>query len=298
MKLTSAFFWICIYLCAGFIPELKAAGSSEKTVFEQADSLYKKGKYFEAGIAYERIYFFSDDAKIRIKANLGRAASLKQQGRYRAARNDLQRSAHLSNYADYHYEVLYQIAFCEYMADNYSAALSILKQLKHYYPDRYESGEVLLLHSLTAIMSEDWQLAQETSRHLIELQPFSSVIKDSLNSHLLIMFSEDMLPEKKSEKKASTLAAIIPGSGHIYAGYPVKGLMNFSSQVLSLGLAGFMAWNQLYLSGFITGLGMFQSFYFGGIKQATFLAHQRNLIHMADYKDELKAFVFAVFEMP
>lgn len=297
MKLTNVFFWICMSLCAGFTLELKAEPTG-KSDFELADSLYNTGSFFEAGIAYERIYFFSIDAKARIKANLGRAASLKQQGRFVAARNDLQRSAHIRDYPDYHFEVLYQMAFCDYMAGNYSTALSLLKQLKHYYPVRSETEETLLLHSLTAVMLEDWQLAKETTRHLVELQSFNPVVKDSLNSRALLLYSEEVFPVIKSEKRASTLAAIIPGSGHVYAGYPVKGMINFSSQVLSLGLAGFMAWNQLYVSGFVTGLGMFQSFYFGGIRQATFLTHQRNLISMAEYKDELKEFVMAVCEMP
>ncbi len=296
MKLTSAFFWICIYLCAGFIPELQAV-SSEKSVFERADSLYEAGNYFEAGIAYERVYFFSVDAETRIKANLGRARALKQEGKYLTARNDLQRSAHLRNYPDYHLEVLYQMAFCDYMAGNYNAALSMLKQLRHYYPGQSETEDVMLLHSLAAIMLEDWQMAKENTLHLIEVKSFASVPGDSLVKQTLFLFSEEAFPAVKSEKKASTLAAVLPGAGHIYAGYPGKGVINLSSQLLSLGLAGLMAWNQLYISGFVTGLGMFQSFYFGGIRQAVFLTHQRNLTNMAGYKEKLKDFVITIYEI-
>lgn len=296
MKLTSASFWICIYLCAGFIPELQAL-SSDESELERADSLYKAGNFFEAGIAYERVYYFSVDAETRIKANLARARSLKQEGRFLAARNDLQRSAHLRSYPDYHLEVLYQIAFCDYMAGNYNAALSMLKQLRHYYPDRSETEDVMLLYSLASIMFEDWKMAKETTQHLIKVKSLDTALSDSLDKQILFRFSEEAFPVLKSEKKASTLAAVIPGSGHIYAGYPAKGLINISSQLLSLGLAGLMAWNQLYISGFVTGLGMFQSFYFGGIRQAVFLTHQRNLINMGSYKETLKDFVITIYEI-
>jgi TM2 domain-containing membrane protein YozV len=98
----------------------------------------------------------------------------------------------------------------------------------------------------------------------------------------------------KSAKKALNLSTFIPGAGQVYAGYPGKGLINASSQLLSLGVTGIMVYHNLYISGFIIGLGMFQSFYFGGIKQAAYLANQFNLEETLYYKTLLKDFILEI----
>lgn len=295
MKSISVYCLICIFHCVSFFPEAKAQ-AAEDSLFQQADSLFSRGNYFEAGIGYERIFFFSSDAEKKVLANLARAEALKQSGDFARAKNDLQRSAHVRNYPDLHFQVLYQIALCDYMLGNYNATLSSLMQTSRFYPNQSKDGEVLLLYALAAIMNEDWELASQRSLVLIESKEHSINEKEYMQQ-VGVLFAEDNIPRLKSEDKASTLSAIIPGSGHLYAGYAGKGIINASSQLLSLGVAGFMIYHKLYVSGFVMGLGMFQSFYFGGIKQASFLANQRNLIRMAHYKEELKDFVISVYEL-
>ncbi len=251
-------------------------------------------KYFEAAVSFERIYFTSEDTQTKIIANLKRAEALKQMGAFTKARNDLQRSVHVNIHADLHQKVLYEMAFCDYMAGNFTSSLAFLSQIEHYYPVFRESIEVERLFALTNVMLGNWEKSREHTVVLIEKSLSSQMIKDSLVTETANLFCNCKWPIEKSEKRAGMLSTFLPGSGQVYAGYPGKGILNAGSQLLALSFAGVMMWQGLYITGFTVGLGLFQSFYFGGIRQANFLTHQSNLGDFADYKEKLSLFIFSI----
>ncbi|MFN2394938.1 MAG: tol-pal system YbgF family protein [Bacteroidales bacterium] len=293
MKLINVFYLICIFLCGSF--SLNAGISFEEdSLLLKAQELYEQGDYFEAGIAFERAYFFSSESKIRLEANLGRSRALKQNGEFLKARNDLQRSLHLRQFPGLHFSILYELAFCEYMAGNYSNSAGVLTQIKHYYPEEYDQNRVLRLDALTNVMSENFIEAQEKTLELITRIDTDTRITDSLIVRTMQLFCECAQPWERSVRTASRLSTFIPGAGQVYAGYPGKGLLNAGSQLVSLGLAAYMGYNNLFVSGFVIGLGMFQSFYFGGIRQAGYLAEQKNLEEMGAYKELLKDFIIGL----
>ena len=289
----NVFYWICIFLCANY-SLTNVTSASELTIFEDADKLLEEGKYFEAAVSFERIYFTSEDSQSKIIANLKRTEALKQLGEYSKARNDLQRSVHVNTYADLHQEVLYQMAFCDYMDGNYVSSRVFLLQIEHYYPVLRESNEVERLLALVNVMLGQWEQASLHTLSLIEKSLSSQLLKDSLSEETDNLFCSCNWPVEKSEKKAGMLSTFLPGTGHVYAGYPGKGILNAGSQLLSLSFAGVMMWQGLYITGFTVGLGLFQSFYFGGIRQANFLTHQSNLVDFADYKERLSLFIFSI----
>ena len=296
MRWINVFYLICIFLCVSFSPE-KATAQDKHVLLDQARQLYEEGNYFEAAITWERAYFFSSDPRKRIEANLGRAQALKQTGDFRMARNDLQRSVHLRQYPQLHARVLYELAFCEYMLGNFTASLGALQQLEHYYPRKSQTSEIMLLYSLAAIMNENWEVATEKTLARIQNLGLSAAATDSLMNKTLQVFCECSIPVTLSENRARNWSTFVPGAGQLYAGYPGRAMLNAGSQVASLGLAGYMAYSNLYVSGFVIGLGLFQSFYFGGIKQAGYLANQKNNIQMGAYKSDLKTFVIQLEEI-
>ena len=287
---------IFIFLFGSFSHESLAKNRADEHM-KRAEVLFGEGNFFEAAIAFERAYFFSGDTRQRMEANLGRAQALKQNGEFSKARRDLQRSAHLSRFPEMHRQVLYEMAFCDYMSGNYSSTKGVLAQIQHFYPEFHNSPPVVLLYSLAAIMTEDWNLARDKTIELLALNHFEPQKADSLMNKLIIIFCDCSVPVKKSPERAARLSTFLPGTGHFYAGYPGKGLLNAGSQITSLGIAGYMAWNNLYISGFVIGLGMFQSFYFGGIRQAEFLAQQGNFDRMAAHKELLKDFVLDLYRL-
>lgn len=293
MKLINVSYLICIFLCGSF--SLNAdVPVEEDSLLLKAQNLYEQGNYFEAGIAFERAYFFSSETKKRLQANLGRAKALKQTGEFIKARNDLQRSLHLRQFPDLHFASMYELAFCEYMAGNYSNSAGVTEQIKHFYPEKYDQKKILRLDALANVMSENFIDAQEMTLELIMKIHTDPETADSLIVRTMQLFCECAQPWERSVKTASRLSTFIPGAGQAYAGYPGKGLLNAGSQLVSLGLAAYMGYNNLFVSGFVIGLGMFQSFYFGGIRQAGYLAEQRNLKEMGAYKELLKDFIIGL----
>jgi tetratricopeptide (TPR) repeat protein len=294
MKLISAFFLICIFLCESSFLNIRAQNCGT-SVFSLADSLFSSANYFESAIANERIYFDSDDTEQKIKANLKRADALIHLKEYARARNDLQRSIHMKAFPDLHFKVIYKSAFCGYMEGKYAEVISLMMQAKILYPEEV-GADFVLLQTLSYVMNGNWDLALTGTHNLIRLKSWTPQQEEEFMTKTVQLFDDKKFPVKKSSTKASLLSTFIPGAGHIYAGYTGKGLLNSASQVVALGLAGFLVYNQMYITGFVVGLGMFQSFYFGGIKQAVDLTEQRNLIQYALYKDELKQFIIHIYE--
>ncbi len=296
MRLISVFYLICIFLCVTCSLNAGQVGGKNEAFF-YADSLFQGGNYFESALAFERVYFFASDPHLRARANLGRARALKQTGDFNRARNDLQRSLSFREDNELHYQIMYEMAFCDYMAGNYTAAISMLKQVAYFYGDSHSADQVLLLFALSYTSLAQWDLAKESTVDFLNSRFEESPIRDSLLYRIDELFCECRWPEMKSQKRASNFATFLPGTGHLYAGYPGKGMINASSQLLSLGITGLMAYHNLYVSGFLMGLGMFQSFYFGGIRQATVLTQQRNSKGLLDYKSLLQDFLLEIEAM-
>lgn len=292
MRWINVFCLIFIYPCATY--SLEKPSHKSDTIFVSGDSLYAEGKFFEAAIAYERVYFFSDDSKVRAKANLLRARSLKQIGEFSRARNDLQRSMGMRGNPELHSQIMYEIAFCDYMLGNYAASLSLLLQMEQLYSHMEIWSEAKVLYALVYVMLERWELALNRTVGLIQSNSDCPSKADSLTQEAITLFGDRNHPTLKYPESAAIRSTLLPGLGHMYAGAFGKGVINASSQLLSLGIAGLMAYNKLYVSGFIIGLGMFQLFYFGGIRQAEYLAGQYNLEEMYNYKSKLKAFILDI----
>ena len=292
MRWINVFCLIFIFPCATY--SLENPYHQPDTIFLAGDSLFAEGKYFEAAIAYERVYIFSENGNIRAKANLSRARSLKQIGEFAKARNDLQRSLGLRGNPELHSQIMYEIAFLDYMAGNYTSSLSVLIQMEQLYGHLAIWQEAKVLYPLVYVMLEHWELALNRTLELIKSSTDYQFIADSLAYTAITLFATNHRPTLKSEERASLLSTFLPGVGHLYAGALGKGAINATSQLLSLGISGLLAYHKLYISGFIIGLGMFQMFYFGGVRQAEQLAIQHNLEEMYNYKSLLKDFILDI----
>ncbi len=295
MKWTNAYFLICIFLCAIFFN--KPGGFAQNSVLCKGDSLFSAGNFFEAAIAFERAYYFAPNNTERIAANLKKANALKQQGEFSKAFSDLQRSLPTAIIDSLRIEVLYETAICAYLAGNYAHSISILSQLIYQYPHAIQFKEFFLLKAMVLVKLEQWnELSVHINQMALQRQP--TLQKDQVMTQLRDLLNPGNQPKLRNPERASLWSTIIPGSGHLYAGSPGKGVINGLSQLVSLGGAFVMGVNHLYFSGFIIGLGAFQSFYFGGIKQAANLAQQNNIKKMNDYQAKIETLLFDIYQMP
>lgn len=233
----------------------------------KADSLFASGMYFEASIAYERVIYHSSSTVERVKANLGKVEALKQLGNFSKARNDLRRSLMFRGDDSLRLEVLYQMAFCAYMDGASDDAHITLMQLKHDF-GFVGQQRLYLLESLVLADLGRWEgLREQLQAWLMEFEA------DSLMMQRTMMAYDDMLMENlpridRDPEKARLWSTFVPGAGQLYAGEPGWGALNAFSQLAGLAGFGLLAYNGFYVASAVVGLGAFQSFYFGGIKQA------------------------------
>jgi hypothetical protein len=274
--------------------------SSDRT-FHVADSLYASGDYFVAAIEYERVYYVSVNQMERVRANLGKVNALKQMNDFQKARRDIQRSLPHTTCPNLRFQVLYEWAFCAYMAGEYNESLLATRQLDFYFPERKHQDAAALLHALSLMQLERWDdlltfLEHWTSIYLYAVDAAAEATPNifsytddiqRLNSSLKVALEVGSRPTVKTPEKARLYATLMPGLGHLYAGEVGKGSLNMFSQALSLSTAGLLAFNGYYISTFTLGLGLFQSFYFGGIKQAGDLTSRRNARVMNTYKQQV-----------
>jgi hypothetical protein len=123
-----------------------------------------------------------------------------------------------------------------------------------------------------------------------EILTLSSLKKYDLADSLLAIYSQSKykanfnLTDFKNQKdvkifnakKAKLLATILPGAGMIYLGKTKEGLFSMALQAITLGWGIHSIYNKYYASGLFTGLGLFQTFYFGGINRTEILVEELN----------------------
>jgi tetratricopeptide (TPR) repeat protein len=288
MKWISAYCLTCIFLCA--TPSISIGGDAARAM-EKADNLFSGGEFFAASIEYERAYFLSDKPVQKTLANLSKARALKQTGRYEKALTDLQRSLPFAGPDSLRFQVLYEMAFCSFMAGDHTGAASYVRQARYFYPGLGEG--LWLLYALSLVQLEEWSRLGEFLEGLdpddIPLQESRELIAD-----IAARTSAEALPRSREPERARMMATFLPGLGHFYAGAPGKGILNASSQLTSLGVFGLLALNGYYVAGVTIGLSMFQSFYFGGIRQAGELARGTSLARMDAFKQELSQMLISL----
>ena len=268
------FFSICTFLCVLFSIEAAAQDLS------LADSLTRTKQYSAALLAYERAYFELTEpsdtsqsaAYLRQAQNvclLKKGYCLKEMGDFEEARKNTTRFD-LQNLPDtIHAALRNEMVVCSFLAGVYEDALGQVQQLRFFIKDSTlhaaaDLWEILALMQLKRYLEAKANFGKyNAKKHL------------GLNAEQVFAFAKN--PRFRDAKKAKIMATFLPGAGMMYAGKPKEGVLSLLLQATALGFAGVSIYNGYYLSGFFTGFGLFQAFYFGGIKRTELLVEKRNL---------------------
>lgn len=291
MRWISVFCFICTFLCATL--SISRADTVEGPL-DTADHLFVSGKYFEASVAYEFVFYAQTDPDIRAKANLAKVQALKQLGEFDKAIGDLQRSFMLRTSADYLDQVYYELALCHYLAGDYTESAAWFVQLVFFYPQLRGCGQTGLLGALLNTQSGNYE---EAILWMQKGMADSGMQKKEKLIALTAAYTEIStrklrLPDKE---RARLYASILPGLGHMYAGEPLWGIANGLSQAAALTGFALLAMNGYYISGFVLGLGVFQMLYFGGIRQAGEFASNASMQKIADRNAALSMLLISFY---
>ncbi|MCX6272256.1 MAG: hypothetical protein NTU44_13780 [Bacteroidetes bacterium] len=283
------FFSIFIFLCG----TSSTKGQSRGKV--PADSLFALGRYREASIEYERIYYFSEEAQQRAAARLSRAECHKQLGSFSDARRDLDEIP-LSGLPDSTVSrIRYQQALTSYLGGDFEAVRSQIEQIRFFSAPYATGREITLLEILNENERHQYQRAKELIIKWLSTTVMNESIRDSLLRQVEKHYRKGHLPRIANEKKAVNFSRFIPGSGQVYDGFPGEGSVNFllNFAALATGVYGFYC--GYYFTGYLVGAGLLQKLYFGGLRRTSILAEKGNYLRAMHFNDEVKSFILGIY---
>lgn len=222
--------------------------------------------YEKAAVKYEEQYFRADNIDASANALLQKARCYKQLRQFDKALLNLGRIPGYSINDSLAEELQYEILLCSYLSEDYRKAEFLIIQHKQEKISARVKERMLILEVLTKNELFKYEEAKNAFTELMALKQIQ-INTDSVYA---------LIPKIRNPKKAEILSAIIPGSGHVYAGYPAEGLASLLLQTAALGFGAYKIYQGYYFIGFFTGFGLFQKFYFGGMSRAAFLTERRN----------------------
>ncbi len=234
--------------------------------------MFKNGKYRQAALAYERVVFeHTAEPTLQWQAYLKKAWSLKQLQHYKEAQQTLER-VDLYAFAgeDSLKEALqYELLLATYLAGDYVQANGYATRFFANNSQSPFAVQSYLLQVFALNRLGKWNEAYQVAQQLQTLLPTQPLFLDSVYAFRTKF-------KLKKPKKAAMLSTFIPGMGQLYAGYPLKAATSVALHGAALTFGVLSVLDKYYLSGFLTGAGLLQAFYFGGIKHSSYLAEKKN----------------------
>lgn len=278
-------FLICTFLFGLFLTK------SEGQVFQKADSLSGLRQYAFAALEYERIIFenteFSDSAVSLIsiqntknEALIRKVFCQKATGNFWEASQTTKRFD-FTNLADsVQFRFRFENVLCCYLSKQFEETYSQIQQTKYLIKDTTITKDIDFLAILSLTELGRYQEAKKLY--------FQYVSKHKFEDNTAQVFSFVDNPKFRKIQKAKALATFLPGTGMIYAGNVREGITSLGLQIIALsyGIYGFT--EGYYLSGFLTGFGLFQAFYFGGIRRTEMLVDKKNESLKRQYSNQVK----------
>lgn len=267
------FYLICTFLCVLSLTNTYAQD------FREGDSLLIAKCFDEALLAYERSYFeitemsdnvLSSEIVQEVKNNcvLRKVYCLKTMGKFEEASKTALRFDFTNLSDSSQYALRNELVVCYYLSGFYEDALSQIQQLKFYVKDSLLQQRSDIWQILCLTQLKRYGEAKDVFREYIKRKS-SSIDVDSV-------FAFEKATGFRDIKKAVTLATFIPGVGMLYVGNKTEGFVSLGLQAATLGFGIHNVLNGYYFSGFFTGFGLFQAFYFGGIRHTELLAERKN----------------------
>ncbi len=236
-----------------------------------------------AALEYERIFYSSQNTFSKCEALLKKSYCYKSLNAFTKGAQTLQR-IELSDMPDsIQYNVRYEHALDCFLSGNYEETENLFMQINYYTKKQNLINKCLYLDILNKNELQKWDEADSLFYIYIKAKNISI---DSNSIHDLLQ-----KPKLLNPKTAKTISYIIPGAGQMYAGHIFRGI---SSIIMQGGFATYTFYslkNNFYLSGILTGFGIFQMLYFGGARYAYYLAEKENTKKIMLYNRKIKEFI-------
>ena len=273
--------WILLLYLAGMAQPVAAAERAD-LLWDFAGHLYQEQDFYRALSEYQRFLFlFPTDSRVP-EAELQIGRCYRQDGKFQKAFRHLIRLHNRRAEEPAGREALLEMVAIREEQGRYPEAIYWAKQFIERYPDYAEIDAVYVRLAWLQIDSGKYEEAI-TTLGLLQSESTQYPRARSLRQAL------EQRPEtgKKSPAVAGTLSAVLPGSGHLYAGRPGQAASSFLLNALFIAGAVVAFQNDSPVLGGILiffELGWYQ----GGIRSAVQAARQENEKQERKYRRELK----------
>lgn len=273
--------WILLLYLA-VVPQPATAAEQADLLWDFADHLYQKQDFYRALGEYQRFLFlFPADLRIP-EAELQIARCYRWQGKLQKAFSRLIRLHNSRAEESAGREALLEMVEVREEQGRYPEAIYWAKQFVGRYPDYPAIDAVYFRLAWLQIDSGKYDEALAT----LELLPSKSTHYPRARS---LRQALEQRPEtaQKSPAVAGTFSAVLPGSGHLYAGRPGQAVSSFLLNALFIAGAVVAFQNDSPVLGGI--LVFFElGWYQGGIRSAVQAAREQNEKQERKYRRELK----------
>ena len=281
--------WLIVYAFAITVvlitPDMAAAAETRiieaDKQFSFAEALLAEGDYYRAISEYKRLVYFFPGNKLVETCNYRIGESYYKAKRWQEAREAFTTFINKYPSSPMIPGTLYLKGMSEKQLRRYMDALStfeeVIKSKSNEFADKaaYQSAIVY-------IEMEEWQKARE----ILSLVPKGSQLSGSASILASELLHIDNLP-KKSPATAGTLAAILPGAGHLYTERPTDALVAFLLNGAFIFSAIELFRHDNYVAGGI--VTFFElGWYTGNIYSAVSSAHKYNKRTREDFIEHLK----------
>ncbi len=231
---------------------------------DYANNLFESKLYFDAVTEFKRLQFFDSNKMYEYDSNLKIGVSYKKGAKFDKAVEHLTKSINSARSEDERFEAEIELVKANILRKTTDNALNIISQLEGKYITRQKRNELYYWRGWTYMFADNWKMA---AFEFDRIDP----------NHELKILSQNVEGDKYSESLATILSIFIPGSGQIYTGRYLSGLMSLGWNVLW----GYTVFNAVdaertFDAAIVTGL-LWERFYRGNIQNAKNFAKEENI---------------------
>ena len=282
MKRIWAFLLVAVMLFSAEGGMAQDAGEGEATkVFGFAERLFEEGDYYRAITEYKRFIFLFPESEYTEKSFFRIGESYFRAKKWKEAIESFDLFVKKFPRSLLRDEALYHQGIAEKNLKSHSEALSIFESLA-----ARSCGDLrdraIVQSALVLVETADYSGAITK----LSLIPAESPLSESARSFSEGLVRVESLPQKSPEA-AGVLAALVPGSGHLYTERPRDALVAFLLNGAFIWAAIELFDHRDYvLGGIVTFIEL--GWYTGNIYSAVSSAHKYNERTREDYIDTLK----------
>jgi hypothetical protein len=235
-----------------------------KKQLEYADRLFELDQFYDAITEYKRVQFFDDSSKYNYNTNLKIALSYKNGAKLEDAEKYIVQAIKYADNKDKNYESMITLARINILQRKNQRATEILNRFLENPEYDEKTNELYYWKGWNYMFADDWEKAAYEFSKLPDAQDLKYICLKTDNEKISVTF-------------AKVISYILPGSGQIYAGEYLSGLMSLAWNVVG-GYFTFKAVldDRVFDALVIANLGWLR-FYRGNTENAEKFAVEKNI---------------------